>query len=337
MKKIKYLIQRIIKMDHTRMLETSKKVHKISGKNQIIVFIDMIYSGLKYKSGYTDYLNFRFYEIDAKKRETFITRGYNNDLNNLYNQKTASYVLDDKFIFLETFKDLVGRDFMKVEKDQFESFERFFNLHSEIIAKPLDSMCGEGISFYRNNSENVTEVFEKLTNKDPFIIEEVIQQHPKMSQLNPDSVNSIRIYTLRKDEKAEVMFAACRIGSGKRVDNFHAGGMIVKIDLESGQISSNANNQELESFTQHPITKTEFIGFEIPYFQEAKEITLKAALRLNNLNYVGWDVAITTNGPILIEGNTFPAHDMIQFPELVGPEKIGLKPKYKETLSKLNS
>lgn len=337
MKKLKYLIQRIIGMDHKRMLETSKKVSKISGKNQMIVFLDMIYSGLKYKSGYTDYLNFRFYEIDAKKRETFITRGFNNELNNQYNQKSASFVLDDKFVFLETFKDLVGRDFMKVEKNMFESFERFFNLHSEIIVKPLDSMCGEGISFYRNNGENVTEVFEKLTKKDPFIIEEVIQQHNKMNQLNPNSVNSIRIYTLRKEEKVEVMFAACRIGSGKRVDNFHAGGMIVKVDLVTGQIVSNANNQKLESFTQHPITKTEFIGFEIPYFKEAKEITLKAALRLKDLNYVGWDVAITTKGPVLIEGNTFPAHDMIQFPELVGPEKIGLKPKYKETLSKLIS
>ena len=55
MHKIKYLIDRIIHMDYKSFFKTIKKIHIKSNKNSFIIFIDIIYCGIKYQAGYTDY------------------------------------------------------------------------------------------------------------------------------------------------------------------------------------------------------------------------------------------------------------------------------------------
>ena len=68
--------------------------------------------------------------------------------------------------------------------------------------------------------------------------------------------------------------------------------------------------------------------------KEVKELVLKAAMVVPNVKYVGWDVAITPTGPVIIEGNDYPGYDFWQQPEHT-PDKIGLLPYYKNLLPKL--
>ena len=67
----------------------------------------------------------------------------------------------------------------------------------------------------------------------------------------------------------------------------------------------------------------------IPYWKESLETCLKAAKMVDGLGYVGWDIAVTPNGPVLIEGNHFPGHDILQMPPHV-PDKIGMLPRFRE-------
>ena len=52
------------------------------------------------------------------------------------------------------------------------------------------------------------------------------------------------------------------------------------------------------------------------------------------VGYVGWDIAVTENGPLIIEGNHFPGHDILQMPPHV-PDKIGMLPTFKKYIKEL--
>ena len=69
-------------------------------------------------------------------------------------------------------------------------------------------------------------------------------------------------------------------------------------------------------------------------FKEAVELVKEAAKVIPEVAYVGWDVAVTENGPLIIEGNHFPGHDILQMPPHV-PDKIGMLPTFKKYIKGL--
>ena len=58
----------------------------------------------------------------------------------------------------------------------------------------------------------------------------------------------------------------------------------------------------------------------------------EAAKKSTHVRYVGWDVAMSINGPVLIEGNQFPGHDIYQVAEKIGPDDIGVLPMFKKAI-----
>ena len=59
-------------------------------------------------------------------------------------------------------------------------------------------------------------------------------------------------------------------------------------------------------FHKHPTTKEKIVGFKVPMFKEAIELVKEAAMIIPEIGYVGWDIAISTNGPVIVEGNSYP-------------------------------
>ena len=56
------------------------------------------------------------------------------------------------------------------------------------------------------------------------------------------------------------------------------------------------------------------MNIQLPYWKETLWMLEKAAAQIPQLGYVGWDVAITPDKPILIEGNTTPGYRYYQIP-----------------------
>ena len=91
---------------------------------------------------------------------------------------------------------------------------------------------------------------------------------------------------------------------------------------------------ERRTYTEHPETHHKFVGEQLPMTQEAIALAFTAARRLPQVAYVGWDIAITPNGPALIEGNPFPGHDLLQLPPHA-PDGIGVLPEFREIIPDL--
>ena len=56
----------------------------------------------------------------------------------------------------------------------------------------------------------------------------------------------------------------------------------------------------------HPGTDTYMIGYEIPFWKQTVEMLTEVAKRIPQVRFVGWDIAISSDGPVLIEGNQYP-------------------------------
>lgn len=139
-----------------------------------------------------------------------------------------------------------------------------------------------------------------------YLLQDVITQHPKVSELHPDSVNTIRLITFNNKGKVEIFCSALRIGvKGRSVDNWNAGGMVVGIDTETGRLRKTGYFKPGLGgrVDKHPDTGVVLDGFPLPFFQEGVKMVCDLHGYLYGIHSVGWDIAITPDGPIIIEGN----------------------------------
>lgn len=327
MKRISYLIKRFLTMDFSHLFKTIDKIHKRSGKSKIGLFFDIIYCGFKYQAGYTDYFLFYFEELNAKQRATYITRGVNNAYLKTLNDSSYYHLLKNKVEFNDYFKAYLNRDYLDIRRATNEEFKAFLKKHHVFMAKPVALSGGYGVEKYTIKAkDNTDSIYALLQAKSQYLIEEYIVQHKEMARLCEASVNTLRIVTIYKDKQTTVMLRAIRIGNGiNHVDNFHSGGMYTIFD-EQGYITKPAIDREGQVFTVHPVSKVKIEGFRIPYYQEAVNLAIKLSQAIPEIGMVGWDIAISNKGPVLIEGNELPGYDIYQSKIHLSESKEGLKP-----------
>ena len=74
-----------------------------------------------------------------------------------------------------------------------------------------------------------------------------------------------------------------------------------------------------------------FSTVKVPYVKEAFDMALKAALLVPEVRYVGWDIAFTPDGPVIMEGNEYPSYGLVQY-YLFNDEHVGHLAKISEIL-----
>ena len=194
----------------------------------------------------------------------------------------------------------------------------------------MDGSSGQGIlKCTPEDYKDPAALYERLKNAGIGIVEDKVIQHEEIAALCPTSVNTIRVATLLGDKKEGIVYAYIRIGNGKVMDNVDCGGMAAPVDIETGVISSVGANKAGETYEIHPMTGKKIPGTQIPYWEEAKKMCLEAMQVVPQVRFVAWDVAITPDGPVFIEGNSFPSHAIPQFAAHF-PDGIGILPRFEE-------
>lgn len=329
MRQAKYVLYKIRNIDLKRMFKTVKTISVKTNKKFVVILFDVIFCGIKYQAGYHDYLQFEFYNLNAAQRKTYITGGINNKIVKKFNDKKEWYKLENKAVFHQLFKKFTKRDCLVIDNN-LKEFEIFLKRHKVIIAKPIDGIGGKGILKITYNSKtNINELYDKLIKNDQLLIEECVVQHDKLSELYKQSVNTMRIYTFIENGNAHFLQAVLKIGNDGIVDNFASGGMYTVLS-EKGKVIYNAIDKDDNIIEFHPKTNKKIKGFQVPMFDEAVSLVCDAAKIVPKIGYVGWDVAISKEGPLIIEGNCYPS--AFQIKPSLNPEKIGALPKYNELM-----
>lgn len=141
------------------------------------------------------------------------------------------------------------------------------------------------------------------------IVQPQVKNSADLEQLvGSSSLCSARIITIRKPQgKAEFLIAMAGLPAGKgNGSNFSSGALGAPVDGTSGALGKARYKQlsrVIESYERHPSTGRLIAGFKLPDWDEAVNLAVAAHESFPRIAFVGWDVAFTNYGPVLIEGN----------------------------------
>jgi hypothetical protein len=177
-------------------------------------------------------------------------------------------------------------------------------------------------SFFLNNAKN-----KSIPGRDTsgfYIVQESLSQHDELNRIYPQAINTYRAITECINGEARMLYCVVRMGSGGRqIDNASAGGIFVRIDLDTGELFDSAQAFDQSQCTTHPDTGFVFKGARMETWAETKAFTVNAALKFRDIRYLGWDIAVTKDGPSVIEFNNKP--DMAGIQDSYGGIRDDLK------------
>ncbi len=155
-----------------------------------------------------------------------------------------------------------------------------------------------------------------------YLFQEWLRPHPTLGALSNGRLASVRFITLRTEHGALIFRACLKVPAGNNVaDNYwRAGNLLAQLDMESGKIlrvTSGAGLQMQEHAT-HPDTNVPMVGFVHPQWEQMRTLALDGARLMRNVPLIGWDIACTDKGPMIVEMNESPDPFLTQFADRRG-------------------
>lgn len=333
MPNIKYIARVLTGVRWKKMNYILGVVKDKCGQSKVRTFFDILWCAARYGAGYYDYAMYGFYDLTGKQRDTYLTRVRNRKISDLMNDPAFHDDFDDKLRFNETFRRFLRRETLNGETATPRQMAEFAAGQEYIFAKINHGDCGRGVNkLYVKDYESPAVMLDYIRRNQLVVLEQVLPQHPDMARLHPSSVNTMRILTDLVDGEVHVAYISVKMGRGDGYcDNSGQGGVLCRVDPETGKIISPATDDYFNVYDRHPDTGVEFVGYQLPMVPEAIALAKEAAHEIPQVAHVGWDMAITPTGPAIIEGNDFPGTDLCQLAPFY-PEKEGLWPYYKKLL-----
>ena len=280
-----------------------------------------------------DYFEYEFFKKRHNERKRFVVRTTRELIAKRFNDSKSVVKFSDKGQFNTLFSEYVKREWIDLDIASEDSVKQFLVRHKDFLIKPKTESCGIGIKVIHTDGGSDAARILKEYKGLKVLAEEILVQEGSIHDLHPESLNTLRIVTVRlSDSDVRVMNANIRMGIDKRIqDNFHQEGIAASVDVKTGIVNSAGCDMHLNHHLVHPVTKEKIIGYSIPQWNEAVEMVKKAAQVVPEVAYVGWDVATSCGkyGIVLVEGNPDSDTDVQQM-----CDQVGKWPQYQELLNK---
>ena len=207
---------------------------------------------------------------------------------------------------------LLDSDFCEIDKE----LSCYVDCFDALILKPSIGSCsGRGVLlFHKSGGQFVTHNRSYTLSKDyllsygeNFCLQEAVKQHEFMSNLCSTSVNTIRLCLYRsvENEQCHVTASIIRIGQeGSFLDNAHAGGMIVGVNLQTGELGKYVTDQY--GSRRYLWNSIDFASntFCVPFWDDIISFAEFVGRKIPHHRLIALDIALRYDGsPILIEYN----------------------------------
>ncbi len=231
-------------------------------------------------------------------------------------------------VYAYFFQNSIGWSFAKSEMRNFRDWHYFFqnDIPNEFVVKASRGVYGQCIKMYFKNSNTIKDESGQTVSPEQilihmranhqyesFVIQERLKTHAELACLcGSDFLHTFRVITLvDKHGDVEILHAFYKPIVGKNVIDNHdhgkLGNLICEISLSTGQLCDavklSPTRPGLEYVLHHPDTKFQFNGFKIPLWEEICQLAREAAYKFVPVRTIGWDIALTPEGPAVVEAN----------------------------------
>lgn len=211
---------------------------------------------------------------------------YYSKVDQYYNDWNLAHIVDNKCFYelllpqipqCTTFAYRINAEWFDSNRNVIsinELQDKINNTNENLIAKiATDAEGGHGVLMIpkESNQENLLFDFAGKNNQD-LIVQYCLKQSAKLARLHEESVNSIRVLSLRRGGKTKIYSTVLRMGIGEStVDNASSGGIVCGINDE-GKLRKFAYSVYTgEKFDCHPTTKVKFEDFVVPGIERIRK------------------------------------------------------------------
>lgn len=200
----------------------------------------------------------------------------------------------------------------------------------DLFSKANNKYGGEGCQLWRfdrasktwsngNGAKNQQELIASLVGESPeasFLIQRSYQNNAFMGKLSSGALCTIRIVTSKLPGEHPKFFRSAVLMpvGGQVVDNFAKGSLAAGIDDTGHLIQATKLADHGAPIDKHPDTGQIIAGLKLEGWEEAVDLALAAHAKITDVPTVGWDVALTPEGTILLEANVGWGGNVLQIP-----------------------
>lgn len=275
----------------------------------------------RYGADFEDNYQLDLFTKSPEEISTYVTRSLFFEFCEQVNQTDKIPLTRDKQRFAEHFKCFLGRK-VWTWKDILALPDAAL-APQRLVVKQRWGGKGEAVYFLDPGFQQWSEwrhflKTQFITPMD-YVYEEHLVQHSDLAELNPGSVNTVRIHTfMESNHEVSIWGMYLRVGIGSGLDSISQGGIALSLD-ETGRTCTPCFTQNpliKDPFTElpsrHYLAKKKHLGFQLPHFEAMKKMVCQSALLIPEVRAIGWDVAIKSEGPCLIEANDRCCHIYFQ-------------------------
>jgi hypothetical protein len=175
----------------------------------------------------------------------------------------------------------------------------------------------EGDLIMRDHAEPITceAVFTDIVGKRSYLLQRFLRNHPDLQSLSKYCA-TVRTMNLVGSGRVRTPFALIKIPGPRSIaDNYwRAENIIADVDPDSGQIRRAVTGKGIgmKELRDHPESGAPLVGKALPYWRELRALNESCARLYAPVRYSSLDIALTADGPTVVEINAGGGFDLPQ-------------------------
>lgn len=289
---------------------------RISKRSKLYLTIDMLWCMVFRLTTPSDYRDFGFDFIPRSKRKDYFTLAKKKYTWRKLTARSSRIITINKFYFASIMRPFMGRKFLHSLDMTMEDFLEFIDGEEKFILKPITGSGGHGHVVYKlDGSRTPEEMFNDIKTRPAGILEGWIHQHEALNALYPDAVHIARLHTIHDGTAKDICIYGANFSiafQGEIANTCLDTSLSAQVDNETGILTSPGYDPNFAILEKVPGSGITIKGFQLPDWDKALDMCRRAAARVPEIQLIGWDVAFTPDGPVIVEGNSMPGTVGIQ-------------------------